>query len=946
MIRIMCVTTLLLFSISLASSQKHFAVLIQGGDGGQLWYDTYLMYKALKENGFDSTRIYVLYADGNEESSMNPRYDPGQEPVVDASAILSSIQATFLSLQTLMTNDDVLFVWSDGHGKADYPRVHAFLETYTTGWLRDDALASWINPIACRKKIIFMAQCNSGGFIDDLRDTNPNHPSVIVTACQLDEDSQNADDNSPDASDPLENENDFQDGPFGHSEFDYHVLNAMTGHTIVGNTVDLSEYTASAGIIPVSGIFDFEVSQDSWKAPNPHAYHPLLDDPQGISATTFLNVHMDLASFNKSKSSFATASNNQRKLYRESSGKLHEVFEGGGGAVFYRNSTTGGASWNMPFRVSRYLNQSSSPSITMSGNKVIIVWSQLIGSGFVVNSSRSLNGGANWTAPVSSPSFSFVDPGPLPAVTGYSGDVAFCVYRGSSSLNYSITSDGGGTWTSPASVPGTTSTCRNPSAAIYLTYWSSRQANLVWATDAQTASPQIKYKWYEFGQGWGSETNLTSVIPAQYAHHANPNLACEDGSGNKPVHVVWDAEDSQNPDTRVLVHRKGGFRSFGNQYSVLHYISEFKPSISSTSADAAWMVYQNSYSNDIWKRYYNGTNWSGANGTWLGNGFNPQTSVGSSSTKYIWTSGSSAPHSVNVSSETLGKTADEQELVYSRAASLIDPETGAFLTVRYGSVSLKMRDGERQEISFCMPPPDSIQISPEAIFSYASTEPFVIPPEADTLELQIAIYGRGLDAFRSESASQAALNLSTVQDGALVSTYASRVISESEMTSSKTERIAIAVGSLPKKLGTSSVVLQPVISGLKLTAKTLASLGHIYNPVKDAALAKMGHETGDQSPNESKPALYSLSYAYPNPFNPTTQMQVHLTEGGYVSLVVYDVLGQMITTLLEGYRQAGNYSVRWAATGAASGMYFARFVVLDDLGRIKHSETNKLLLSK
>jgi hypothetical protein len=181
-----------------------------------------------------------------------------------------------------------------------------------------------------------MAQCNSGGFIDDLRDTNPSHPSIILTACTRSQESQMADDLRPDATDALENENEYSTIWY-HNEFDYHVLSAMTGHTIVGNTVDMLDYSSLAGITPVSGIHAYEYEHDSYrtKPPAQHGYTPVFDDPLGIGSTTLINVHMDLASFNESKSSSVTSSNNQRKLLHELSGKLHEVFEGGGG-VFYR----------------------------------------------------------------------------------------------------------------------------------------------------------------------------------------------------------------------------------------------------------------------------------------------------------------------------------------------------------------------------------------------------------------------------------------------------------------------------------------------------------------------------------------------------------------------------------------------------------------------------------
>ena len=66
---------------------------------------------------------------------------------------------------------------------------------------------------------------------------------------------------------------------------------------------------------------------------------------------------------------------------------------------------------------------------------------------------------------------------------------------------------------------------------------------------------------------------------------------------------------------------------------------------------------------------------------------------------------------------------------------------------------------------------------------------------------------------------------------------------------------------------------------------------------------------------------------YPNPFNPTTQIAYSVPKSDYVSLKVYNLLGQEITTLFEGYRRAGNYEVTFDATGLPCGVYLYRLSV-------------------
>jgi hypothetical protein len=61
---------------------------------------------------------------------------------------------------------------------------------------------------------------------------------------------------------------------------------------------------------------------------------------------------------------------------------------------------------------------------------------------------------------------------------------------------------------------------------------------------------------------------------------------------------------------------------------------------------------------------------------------------------------------------------------------------------------------------------------------------------------------------------------------------------------------------------------------------------------------------------------------YPNPFNPTTLIRYDIPEGSFVTLKIYDVLGNEIATLVNEEKLAGSYEVKFSATGLSSGIYF------------------------
>jgi hypothetical protein len=100
-------------------------------------------------------------------------------------------------------------------------------------------------------------------------------------------------------------------------------------------------------------------------------------------------------------------------------------------------------------------------------------------------------------------------------------------------------------------------------------------------------------------------------------------------------------------------------------------------------------------------------------------------------------------------------------------------------------------------------------------------------------------------------------------------------------------------------------------------------LNHLTNAWKHAKYA-LGTNLKKESANGSSqlPTEYGMDQNYPNPFNPTTQINYQLPENNHVTLQVYDVLGNLVTTLINNEVEAGYHSITWNASGIASGIYF------------------------
>lgn len=131
-------------------------------------------------------------------------------------------------------------------------------------------------------------------------------------------------------------------------------------------------------------------------------------------------------------------------------------------------------------------------------------------------------------------------------------------------------------------------------------------------------------------------------------------------------------------------------------------------------------------------------------------------------------------------------------------------------------------------------------------------------------------------------------------------------------------------------------------------AITLLGSGNIYvtglnhSLIKNQLILtiKYSQQTGINPVNVIIPYKYILSQNYPNPFNPVTKISYDLPKANFVSLKVYDDLGNEVETLVNGRQNAGSYSVTFDAATKPSGIYFYK-IVTDGF-----SETKKMVVVK
>ena len=105
---------------------------------------------------------------------------------------------------------------------------------------------------------------------------------------------------------------------------------------------------------------------------------------------------------------------------------------------------------------------------------------------------------------------------------------------------------------------------------------------------------------------------------------------------------------------------------------------------------------------------------------------------------------------------------------------------------------------------------------------------------------------------------------------------------------------------------------------------------------------EVGSVTVKSAGSAALPTQYNLAQNYPNPFNPQTSISYDLPNDSKVELVIFNILGEKVATLVDEYQTAGSYNVTWYGTSdggktVASGVYFYRLNTGDYVKSMKMS---------
>ncbi|MBT8390957.1 MAG: T9SS type A sorting domain-containing protein, partial [Ignavibacteria bacterium] len=114
----------------------------------------------------------------------------------------------------------------------------------------------------------------------------------------------------------------------------------------------------------------------------------------------------------------------------------------------------------------------------------------------------------------------------------------------------------------------------------------------------------------------------------------------------------------------------------------------------------------------------------------------------------------------------------------------------------------------------------------------------------------------------------------------------------------------------------------------------------IDGTIDDTLMLKNQITNVDDRGNLNIPKEYKLEQNYPNPFNPSTTIRYSLPKESFVTLKVYNLLGEEVATLINGEQIIGNYEIEFDASDLSSGIYLYSIQAGDFV------ETKKMILLK
>ncbi len=162
-------------------------------------------------------------------------------------------------------------------------------------------------------------------------------------------------------------------------------------------------------------------------------------------------------------------------------------------------------------------------------------------------------------------------------------------------------------------------------------------------------------------------------------------------------------------------------------------------------------------------------------------------------------------------------------------------------------------------------------------------------------------------------------------------------------------RVQVSDNSLFAPLTADTTVADTVLTMIPLAADTrfywrVRGINqHGASDYSAAASFITGNQIVSVAEHGGVPSEFSLSQNYPNPFNPSTIIRYDVAATAHVTITIYDLLGRVVSRLVDGIQSPNTYTVQWRPSVQSSGTYLCRLEVKSQDGSTGYSSVRKLL---
>lgn len=232
------------------------------------WYDLFLQYSMLRDNGFKDDKIYVLYGDGADFNTVHADYNATTQyghSITDMPVNKANVQSVFNTLNSKVKSRDHLYVWWMGHGGGSGPgSCNLSMAISNTGEsVTDTELASYINNVSnYKKRTVDVMTCHSGGMIDNMDIAGNKTVTLTSSTC-------------PESSYSISTTCNGRP----HAEFHYTLPNALREQNPCGTAV-ASDYDSN-GYVSLSEVHQYNSATMTTSTPQ-------LGNPDSIAAGTYI----------------------------------------------------------------------------------------------------------------------------------------------------------------------------------------------------------------------------------------------------------------------------------------------------------------------------------------------------------------------------------------------------------------------------------------------------------------------------------------------------------------------------------------------------------------------------------------------------------------------------------------------------------------------------------